>query len=276
MAASAVQNPTPANGGESKSARKKKAKDGGVNGGSVSPAVPEALGKDNSSHGDTDNTYEHPYIKELTKQIRNTHKKLAGTQKVDAIIAENPNVSLDALVTQRKINADQKAAVLKKPQLQSQLAALEEQINQYRKFDSEYQTLLSKQKEDLSAQHEKELEKVKDEVRVEGVTAGAAQLQKKLLVFSQFLRAAAAKRTVEEETNTDESRAFEGALLLVYGGDESAVEATMKLIEGADEQVPGIDGVLLPVKCESMLCHLGDSPLRQSRAVLPNPITRQS
>jgi hypothetical protein len=36
----------------------------------------------------------------------------------------------------------------------------------------------------------------------------------------------------------------------VYGGDEAAVEAAMKLIEGVDEQVPGIDGVLLPFKCE--------------------------
>jgi hypothetical protein len=249
MATQAVQNPA-TNGGDSKSSRRKKAKEGGTNGSALSPAVPEAAAKEDSSHGDNEGSYEHPYIKELTKQIRNTHKKLAGMQKIDAVIAENPKASLDDLVAQRKINVDQKAAALKKPQLQQQLAGLEEQISQYRKFDSEYQTLLSKQKEDLTSQHEKELEKAKDELRVEGVTAGAAQLQKKLLVFSQFLRAAAAKRTVEEETNTDESRAFEGALLLVYGGDESAVEAAMKLIEGADEQVPGIDGVLLPVKCE--------------------------
>jgi hypothetical protein len=30
-----------------------------------------------------------------------------------------------------------------------------------------------------------------------------AELEKSLLVFSQFLRAAAAKQTVEEESNTD-------------------------------------------------------------------------
>ena len=83
------------------------------------------------------------------------------------------------------------------------------------------------------------------------MTTGAAELQKQLLVFSQFLRAAAAKRSIEEEKDTYESRAFEGVLLLVYGGDEGAVETALKLIEGADEQVPGIDGVLLPVKCKS-------------------------
>ena len=140
MSTQAVQNPSPANGGESKSSRKKKAKEGGANGASVSPAVPEAPGKDNSSHGDGDGTYEHPYIKELAKQIRNSHKKLSGYQKIDAIIAENPNVSLDDLVSQRKINNDQKAAAVKKPQLQLQLAAFEEQIAQYRKFTGDNTT----------------------------------------------------------------------------------------------------------------------------------------
>ena len=252
MATQAVQSPSPINAGESKSSRKKKAKAGGANGSTVSPAVPDASNKESSSHGSKgdDGAYEHPYIKELAKHIRNTHKKLAGMQKIDAILAENPNVSLDDLVAERKINPDQKAAALKKPQLQQQLADFEAQISQYRTFDSEYQTLLQKQKEDLTSQHEKELEKVKDELRVDGVTAGAAELKKNVLVFSQFLRAAAAKRTVEEESNTDESRAFEGALLLVYGGDETAVETAMKLIKGADEQVPGIDGVLLPFKCK--------------------------
>ena len=252
MATQAVHSPSPVNNGEPKSSRKKKAKEGGANGSTVTPAVPDTSNKESSSHDPKgeDGVYEHPYIKELAKHIRNTHKKLAGMQKTDAVIAENPDVSLDDLVAQRKINNDQKAAALKKPQLHQQLAGFEEQISQYRKFDAEYQTLLQKQKDDLTSQHQKELEKVKDELRVDGVTAGAAELKKNLLVFSQFLRAAAAKRTVEEESNTDESRAFEGALLLVYGGDETAVETAMKLIEGADEQVPGIDGVLLPVKCK--------------------------
>lgn len=250
MSTPAVQNPSPANGADAKSSRKKKAKEGSANGATPSPAVPAAAVKDNSSHGDVDGSYEHPYIKDLAKQIRNAHKKLTGYQKIDAVMAENPNTSLDDLVAQRKINNDQRAAALKKPQLQQNLAALEEQISQYRKFDSEYQTLLQKQKEDLTSQHEKEIEKIKDELRVNGVTAGAAELQKKLLIFSQFLRLAAAKRVQEEEATTVENRAFEGALLLVYGGDEAAVEACMKVIQGADEQVPGIDGVLLPITCK--------------------------
>ena len=47
-------------------------------------------------------------------------------------------MSLDDLVAARKINADQKAQILKKPQLQASLTQLEEQISQYKKFDQEY------------------------------------------------------------------------------------------------------------------------------------------
>ena len=254
MATSAIQNPLPVTG-ESKSARKKKAKaEAAANGTSQAPAVPDATSKDNSSLDgkvDPDNSTEHPYIKELAKHIRNINKKLSGMQKVDSIITENPDSSLDQLVAERKINADQKAAALKKPQLQEQLKQLEEQIQQYRKLDSEHQSQLQKQKDELTAQHQKELEKATEDLRMDGVSNGAAELRKKLLTFSQFLRCAAAKRTKEEEADTEESRAFEGALLLVYGGDQLAVDTAMSIIEGTDEKVPSIEGAALPVKCKS-------------------------
>lgn len=253
MASPAVQNPAPV-GSESKSARKKKAKaEAAANGAAPVPAVPDAETKDSSSldakeegEGHTD----HPYVKELYKHIRNINKKITGMQKIDLIIADNPGVSLDDLVAQRKINADQKNAALKKPQLQAQLAQLEEQIQQYRKFDADYQSQMQKQKEDLTTQHEKELEKVKNDTRLEGVTNGAAELRKKLLIFSQFLRLAAAKRMVEEEADTAESKAFEGALLLVYGGDETAVDTAISLIEGSEKPCPSIDGTLMPFTCK--------------------------
>ncbi|KAK5172619.1 uncharacterized protein LTR77_002739 [Saxophila tyrrhenica] len=237
---------------ESKSAKKKRAKaEGGANGSVSLTAVPNMNSKEDSSvdaKADSDGSYEHPYIKELNKQIRNTHKKLGGMQKVDAVMAENPNTSLDDLVAQRKINNDQKASVLKKPQLQQQLAQLEEQISQYRKFAAEFQDQLSKQKEDLTSQHVKEVEKLREELSNEGKTVGLVELRSKLLTLSQFLRLAAAKRGVPEEAETQEGYAFEGALLGVYGGDEKAVDTALKLIDGADEQVPNVDGHPTTVK----------------------------
>lgn len=253
MAAAAVENPMNVQA-ESKSARKKKAKaEGAANGTSQSPAaVPETESKDVSVAPQGDDAGDHPYLKELQKQIRNINKKLTAMQKVDSIMAENPGVELDDLVAQRKINNDQRAQAQKKPALQAQLQDLNERYQHYRAFDSEYQTKFSKQREELTSQHEKAIEKVKEEARVDGLSSSASELRKQLLTFSQFLRAAAAKRTIEEEADTDESRAFEGALLLVYGGDQKAVETAVNIIEGASERVPSIEGIELPVTCKSL------------------------
>lgn len=252
MAAPAVENPVPVSG-ESKSARKKKAKAdaaaASTNGTDLSPAaVPVDASKDNSVMAEADS--EHPYLKELQKQIRNITKKLSAMQKLDSVLAENPGVSLDDLVSQRKINTDQKAAALKKPHLQAQLAELEERSEHYRKFDSDYQVKFNKQRDDLTMQHQQEVEKMKLELRQQTASAASNELRSKLLLFSQFLRAAAAKRTIEEDADTDENRAFEGALLLVYGGDQKAVDTAINLIEGSDEQVPSIEGIPLPVSCK--------------------------
>lgn len=256
-----VDNAVPANpSAESKTARKKAAKvaaAAALNGSATpEPAVPADVAKDSSVAAESDNSSEHPYLRELQKQIRNVTKKLSGTQKVEAVIAENPSVSLDNLVAQRKINTDQKAAALKKPQLQAQLAQLEEQSAHYRKFDADYQIKFTKQREDLEAAHQKELEVAQAGARQQANQTATTDLRKKLLVFSQFLRAAAAKRANEEDADAEESRAFEGALLLVYGGDEKAVDTAINLIDGGNEQVPSIEGIPTTTTCELQVLFL--------------------
>ena len=221
-----------------------------------------------------DGSHENPYILSLQKNMRNITKKLAGMHKTDAVVKENPGVSLDELLAQRKINADQKASALKKPQLQAQLATLEEQVQQYKKFDAEYQAQMKQLRDDLTSGHGAELEKIKREAQREAVARGEDDLKKKLLVFSQFLRAAAAKRVVEEDAESDESKAFEGALLLVYGGDDKAVDTAVKLIEGTDDEVPSIEGAPLPIKCELSCLHhksrVRDKSLMRRINRLPN------
>lgn len=255
MADVAIQSLPPAPT-ESKTARKKKAKAEAIaNGDALPPTMPEGRGRTDSSadaHGDIDNSTEHPNIKELSKQIRSIHKKLMGMQKVDSIVAENPSLSLDELVAQRKINADQKASAMKKPQLLSQLNSLEEQLQQFRKFEAEHQAAMQRQRDEFNVQREKEMAKIMEDLRLEGTTTSASELREKLLVFSQFLRCAAAKRIVEEDAESDENRAFEGALLLVYGGDTKAVETAVKIIEGSEEQVPSIEGDSLSTKCKCL------------------------
>jgi hypothetical protein len=172
--------------------------------------------------------------------------------KLDSILAENPGKSLDELLASRKINADQKAQASKKPALQASLAQLEEQIAQYKKIDADYQSRMSAQHSHLTSSHQAEIEKMKADLTGQLEDQLNSALRQKLLTFSQFLRAAAAKRVIEEEADSDESKAFEGALLLVYGGDDKAVDAVMNLITGSDEQVPSVEGELLPVKCKKI------------------------
>ncbi|KAI9807545.1 MAG: hypothetical protein M1825_005485 [Sarcosagium campestre] len=182
--------------------------------------------------------YETPYIKELYKSIRNITKKINATSKVDSVLAENPGKTLDELVADRKINNDQKAQALKKPSLVASLNQLEDQIVQYKQFDQEHQALLTSEKEALRKQHEAELQAIVEKTKEEAKAEAQIEQKRNLLLLSRFLRLAAAKRQESEgQPDTAEKRALEGLLLLVYGGDETAVTAIDKLIRGSDDRV---------------------------------------
>ncbi|KAH7073673.1 hypothetical protein BKA63DRAFT_514590 [Paraphoma chrysanthemicola] len=236
--------------GESKSARKKKAK--AETGGTAVPAAREQTaseagaggsepsGKPNA--GDSENAY----VRELQKNIRNINKKLSATQKTDAIIEANPGVSLDELVASRKLNADQKASAEKKPGLLAQRAQLEEQFGHFQKYGQEQDDKFAREKEILRKSHSSELEALRDTLKAEAVLEQKKLLKEKILTLSRFLRAAAARRQLEDD-DSDLTKAFEGALLQVYGGDATAVLAAEKLIEGAEDGVPSTEGVVLSV-----------------------------
>ncbi|KAK1022805.1 hypothetical protein LTS16_025418, partial [Friedmanniomyces endolithicus] len=51
-----------------------------------------------------------------------------------------------------------------------------------------------------------------------------------------------------DNSDPAENEAFEGALLLAYGGDEKAVDTAVAIIDGTDEKVPNIEGTLLEVR----------------------------
>jgi hypothetical protein len=241
-AGSKPQTPQPT---ESKSARKKKAKAE-----AAAAVVPDksttqagsVSGDKANGAGDSENSY----IRELQKGIRNVNKKLNLMQKVDSIIAENPGVSLDDLVASRKINNDQKAQALKKPALQAQLAQFERELTQFKKFDEEYQHKIAQEKEILQRSHVEEIEKLRDTLKAEAAIESRKAFREKFLTLSRFLRAAAARRQLEDD-DSDLTKGFEGALLLVYGGDAGAVAAAEKLIDGTDDNVPSTEGVTLSV-----------------------------
>ena len=169
--------------------------------------------------------------------------------KVDQIIAENPGVSLDDLVASRKINVDQKAQASKKPGLQQQLQQLEEQLVTYKKIDEDYQAAHAKERELLQSKHAEELEKLKEAVITEQTALNKKDFKIKLLGLSKFLAAAANRRNREEVAESEESRAFEGALGLVYMATPDAVAAAEKLIDGSDDCVLGQDGNFTSITC---------------------------
>ncbi|KAF2180213.1 hypothetical protein K469DRAFT_730223 [Zopfia rhizophila CBS 207.26] len=251
MSSDVISNPQTPAPSESKSARKKKAKAEAAAAATSTPEKPasevgagssDPAGKTNGVEG----AAEHSYVRELQKTIRNVNKKLNSTQKVDSIVEANPGMSLDELVASRKINPDQKAQALKKPALQAQLVQLEEQITQYRKFDQDYQQRIAQEKETLQQSHSEELEKLRETLKTEAAIEARKVFREKFLTLSRFLRAAAARRQLEED-DSDLTKAFEGALLLVYGGDIGAVQAAEKLIDGSEDHVPSTEGVTLSV-----------------------------
>jgi len=160
-------------------------------------------------------------------------------------------------VASRKINADQKAQILKKPSLQASLAQLEEQIAQYKKFDQEYKARAQAEKaaveKELTEKSTKELEETVATVKAEAAAAAAKEQHESLLVVSQFLRLAAARRAEDVDQALDENQALEGVLVEVYTGDETAVTAMAKLINGSDEQTTSINGEKLSTTCKSYL-----------------------
>jgi hypothetical protein len=169
--------------------------------------------------------------------------------KVYAIIAENSDVSLDDLVASRKINADQKAQALKKPQLQAQVASLEAQLTVFREIEEGYEKKSSKEKEALLAAHATEISRTKKEAKIEAARELKEKTRFALLTFSRFLAAAANRRNQGDDTS-EEAKAFEGALLLVYGGDSSAVDAAEKIINGSSEKVTDVQGAPTNVPCK--------------------------
>ncbi|EJP67829.1 hypothetical protein BBAD15_g10597 [Beauveria bassiana D1-5] len=230
MAASTVTQPM------SKSAKKKAAK---AIERTNSPAPSTASGA--ASADKADDSFESPYIKELQKYIRNINKKIVNATKTDSLLAEHKGKTLDELVAAKILNNDQKAQIIKKPNLQAQLALLEEQLAQYQRVHDQYAAQAAADK----AEFEKTILKVKAEVAAEAKQAFEQSFQNDLLLLSQFLRLAAYRREEGRDTESDQAQAIEGVLLAIYSGDSSAVAAMVKLLQGSDEKVISVPGETL-------------------------------
>jgi hypothetical protein len=180
-----------------------------------------------------------------------------NVSKTESIIAAHPGKSLEDLLAQKIINADQKQQVINKPSLTSQVTQLEEQLAQFKKLQGEFRTkaqadrtefeksftesrdkaiavALKEQEEKLVAQHQKELSDT-------------------LLHLSQFLRLAASRRAEDCDHTLDENLAIEGVLLGVYTGDKAAVDCILKLTRGTNDTTVSVSNEPCQTTCEHLI-----------------------
>jgi hypothetical protein len=170
----------------------------------------------------------------------------ANASKTDTLLSEHKGKSLDELVATKVINADQKAQILKKPALQAQLNQNEEMLTQYLKVDEQYRARAATDK----AETDKIIQAAKDAAVAEAKEGFEKTQRANLLLLSQFLRLAAYRREEAQDPESDESQAIEGVLLAIYTGDEGAVNAMLKLVEGAEEGILSVPGEQLQTTCE--------------------------
>jgi hypothetical protein len=89
-----------------------------------------------------------------------------------------------------------------------------------------------------------DVEQAKHDALEEARSTYEQKKEEDLSVLTQFLHAAASKRQTDA-ANTEEGRAFEGALLLVYQGNKMALTTLKNIVEGSDETVPDDKGTPL-------------------------------
>ncbi|KAI1438581.1 hypothetical protein GGR50DRAFT_638713 [Xylaria sp. CBS 124048] len=272
MPSAAIQNPPVL--AETKSSKKKRAKTERTE--SPAPTASPAPEKAASASGAdaSDDGNENVYIRELQKNIRNVKKRILGASKTDHIVEQHKDKTLDELVDAKLINADQRAQRLKKPQLEAQLAQFEEQLVQYKKVDEDYKFRSVAEKAVLEKTLTEKFEKEKADAISELTEKAKANYQKSLhdslLILSQFLRLAAARRSEEADASLDANMALEGVLLNIYSGDEHAVSTMLKLIEGVSEVTTSVAGDELQTTYDQVkdaaVAYINPSPAAEAEA----------
>jgi len=93
------------------------------------------------------------------------------------------------------------------------------------------------------------LEKAVEETKVEAQKETDEAARAKILTVVKFLRLAGHRRN-NKSGDEDEDEAIERVLVLVYGGDQSAVDACLKLANGSEEPVDSFQ-----VSCKDIPLH---------------------
>lgn len=137
------------------------------------------------------------------------------------------------MVKQKKINSDQKAQILKKPQLEAQVAQLEEQQKNFNEFAQELEARFEKEKATIAQNHNAEIERLKEEAAQNSTGATEKKVKEALQVACQFLHAAAYQRQ-RDDVDESEKQAYEAVLFHLYQGNSTAIETITNIVEGKE------------------------------------------
>lgn len=121
------------------------------------------------------------------------------------------------------------------------------------KLDEEYRTRgaadLAELEKSLTAKHDKDKADTVAQLKEQNAGEAAETQRASLLLLSQFLRLAAARRSEDADASLDENMALEGVLLNVYSGDDTAVSTMLKLVEGSNDKTQSVNGDELQTTC---------------------------
>ncbi|KAG0130237.1 hypothetical protein HOY82DRAFT_579332 [Tuber indicum] len=210
---------------------KKKGKGGG--GGTPSPAPELTQDKTADSTNDVKagEKGEKEYLKWITKQLKKHTKKLDSIAKSEEKIKDLPE---EEKATTKIINVDERNKIIGKPVTLAVYKELKECYENLLKASELEDKRLEAERVEAQARLEKAVDEAKAEAQKETDEAARA----KILTVVKFLRLAGHRRN-NKSADEDEDEAIERVLVLVYGGDQSAIDACLNLSNGSEEPVDG-------------------------------------
>ncbi|TGZ77719.1 hypothetical protein EX30DRAFT_374367 [Ascodesmis nigricans] len=176
---------------------------------------------------------EKKFMVELAKRLRKSTKKLESIEKDEEKIKD---LSPEEISTTMILNKDQLKKIEQKPITQ----AVHTELVELNKLYNEQLAVLQEIEDERTKQFEEklaaEVKKAREEGRQEGREEVTNEAKDKVTSLVKFLRLAGYRRSIPSEI-TEDNQAIESLLVLLYSGDEIAIEACNKLSGSSSDKV---------------------------------------
>ncbi|KAI5841787.1 hypothetical protein DFP73DRAFT_528218 [Morchella snyderi] len=203
------------------------------------PEVP-AESANGSQGGEKVEKAEKEYMKEVSRRLKKQGKKMDNIKRSEDKIKDLTEEEQAITIL---INADERSKIAGKPIT----SAVFKELNEIHDVLKKVAETEDKRVEEEKAEAEAKFAKAVAEAREQGRQEGLEEATAKILTVVRFLRLAGYRRQAKSG-NDQEDDAIERILVLVYGGDQSAVDVCMKLANGSDEKIDDFDVTYSQIK----------------------------